>query len=265
MTGSTSPDIGWSRLRGNGRVGRDFFARRDMVLEDPSPPRGLVDSVEQLTAEGTPTIHAAVRAFFEDCAGLELLIVPRWSFGFRLAGLLWHAIARVVGQLSVPIRPSMISVRVVALCAGDGPEHPRGVIRCYADTGRAMQVMAYGVTVHGARRYLNASFPLPLSHLTGLLRLDPIVTVDDQASGVSLSSRRSHPSDRSGIWWVTRWFHMRVPLEETLSLWAVADAPDDLAASELEGCTLVGVHEQRIFGLCFVRHRYWFRPSKEDH
>jgi hypothetical protein len=37
-------------------------------------------------------------------------------------------------------------------------------------------------------------------------------------------------------------------------------APPDLDPSEFPGTTVIGRHEQRLFGVRFVTHDYWFRP-----
>lgn len=40
----------------------------------------------------------------------------------------------------------------------------------------------------------------------------------------------------------------------------VMRAPPELDPAVLPGATIVGRHEQRVFGIRMVTHDYWFRP-----
>ena len=68
--------------------------------------------------------------------------------------------------------------------------------------------------------------------------------------------------DGPGIWYVTPWLTLPLPLSETLMFWPRGEQPFALAEAEgFEGAHLVGRHELRLFGRCFLRNQYLFRWS----
>ncbi len=248
----------FSRLAGAWRIGDDFFARAGVTSGNP-PPRGLVDRLEDLAAHDAHVAHvpAAVRAFFEDPSSLELRVRSRWQRGFRLAWRAMRAAMGAIGQLYLPLDAAHVRTRMVALDgAREGRSDARGVVRAYVDTGAVFQVFAYGVARVAATPLMSVAIPLPGGHLAGLLRLEA------GPSSVTLTSRRASPADATGVWFVTRWFSLRLPLEETLRFWSATspDAPAD--AREWPDATLIARHEQCLFGVLVVAHAYLFRPLR---
>lgn len=246
----------WSRLGGGLRIGPRYFERRGLATASPAP-RGLVDAMDDLGADGDDlgAVPEAVQAFFLDTASLDLRIDPTWRLPLRPIVALVFLLARVFGQFVQPTRSSLIATRILAIDrARDGRADARGVVRTYAD-GRAMQVVAYATARVRDVRVMSAVFPLAMGHLVGLLRLEPLRAEDGRVVGAALTTSRRTPDEPTGVWYSLGGRRVPLPLREQLRL-AVPTAP----TPELEGATIVGEHDQWLFGVRVVRYRYWFRP-----
>lgn len=203
-------------------------------------------------------MHPAIVSFFEDTGALELLVQSRWRFPFSVVWFFARPIMRWIGQLVLPRRTARIATELYALDpAVDGRADARAVIRTYA-SGEPFQVVGYATWERAGIRYMSASFPLPLGSTNGILRLDPLPG-DGHFVAVALTSERR--GDDAGIWFVVGPLAFRAPLAERLELFApgMPGAPD-VDPELLPGATILGRHEQRLFGIRFVTHRYGFRP-----
>jgi hypothetical protein len=202
-------------------------------------------------------------AFFERTSQLELLVLPAWRRGFRLGARLWGWLATLVGQLRLPLSPGVIATRVFAIdAAADGRPGARACIRTYAD-GSPMQIVAYASYRRGDVGYLSVAFPFPGCALNGVLRLDAIGEDSEGRLAVALSSepREGHDDD-VGIWLLLGPLRLRLPLSETMSLWAPgAPGAPSFQQEIFPGATIVGRHEQRLFGVRFATYTYGFRPA----
>jgi hypothetical protein len=246
------------------RVGAGYFDRVGARALDGEIPRGVVTRIADLASDGLDVarVHPAIVPFFEDTTGLDLVIHSRWRFPFSLGWWLVRPLAAWIGQLVLPRREARITTRGLALDpATDGRASPRAILREYRDTGAIMQVVAYATWERSGTRYMSAAFPLPGGHLLGALRLDVIGEDADGRFAVALSS--SSRGDDAGVWFKTPWGAVRLPLGETLSFWApgMRCAPADLDPGVVAGTTLVARHEQRVFGIVFATHDYWFTRS----
>jgi hypothetical protein len=249
----------FSRLAGGWHIGAAFFVREGLATQAPAP-RGLVDRLEDLAGDGVDCARVApsVRAFFEDPASLDLRVRSRWRVGFGLAWRLARGVMGAIGQLHLPLDTAQVRTRMVAIDgAREGRTDARGVVRAYADTNEVFQVFAYGVARTPAGPRMSVAIPLPGGHLAGLLRLD----VSNDGAEVVLTSRPASRDDHVGVWFVTRFGSLPLPLEETLRFWS-ADAPAAPAFAQA-GATLVALHAQRLFGSLVVEHEYSFRPLAE--
>ncbi|MDB4929109.1 MAG: uncharacterized protein JWM10_1593 [Myxococcaceae bacterium] len=259
----------FSRLRGAFRVGPEFFARAGALAPAAAPaPRGVVDALDDLSNPGLDVarVHPAIVPFFVDTAGLDLSVRSRWRFPFSLLWPLARPLFALVGQFVLPRRDARITTRALALDpAVDGRPDARGIVREYAGSGAVMQVVAYATHRRGATRYMHATFPLVLGHVAGVLRLDPIGADADGRLAVALTSA-ARDGDDAGVWYVTRFFAVRVPFGETLRFWApgMSGAPADLDPVAVAGATLVARHEQRLCGALMVAHDYGFRPARGE-
>ncbi len=247
-----------SRIGGRLHVGAGFFARRGLVVD--GQPRGLVDRIADLANPGLDVarIHPAIVPFFEDTAALDLEIHSRWRGPMIVVWLVARCTMWLAGQFVLPLRRARIATRVVAIdAAADGRADARGVIRTYAGGG-VMQVVAYATWARNGTRYMSASFPMPLGKIAGILRLDANGEDPDGHLAVALTSAR-RAGDDAGVWFAIGRLAIPLPLGERLALWGagMACAPADLSPGD---ATIVGRHEQRLFGIRFVTHDYRFRP-----
>lgn len=280
MRRRSQADPVFSRLSGGLRLGRGFYQRRgwerDGAAQEFEParaePTGVVDELEDLRQPELDTrrVHPSVRRFFEDTACLELFIVSHWRGPFFLLWVLFRPLMVFFGQFVLPVRRARILTRCFRLDPeADGRSDVRGIERFYADTGKTFQVAAYATWEHGGVHYMHASFPMPFGQIAGLLRLDPLAADDQGRLGVVLTSEKRRLEsgeteaswDAAGVWALLGRFAFRAPLGERLSLWAPG-APDCRvpANAECPDATILGCHDQSLFGLRFVRHFYWFRP-----
>jgi hypothetical protein len=251
-------------------VGADYFERIGAISSaDGDAPRGLVDRMSDLAHPGIDVerVHSAIIPFFVDTASLELLVVSHWRFPFSAAWRGFRGVMRRIGQfvLPLPLSERRIVTRVRSLDRErDGRADARAIIRTYQDSGDVMQVVAYATWERDGARYMSAAFPLPLGHVAGFLRLDEIATDENGRSAIALRSAR-RKTDDAGVWFVLGPLAFPSPFGEELALWAAQSscAPAEIDSKRLEGATIVGRHEQSLFGVRFVTHHYWFRRVRE--
>lgn len=257
-----------SRLYARGRVGADFFTRSGVVPEGVTAPAGLIEALSDYGNPGVDParVHPAVAPFFLAPGSLELRVESRWHHVFALVWWLLRPVMGWLGQLHLPRKHATVHVRTVALDSKrDGRSRVRGVLRLY-DDGSVMQVMAYAIYEDGRAGYMSAAFPFPYCTLNGVLRMDALATSEgSRGCGVRLTTRASEHGygGSEGIWLApARGPALPLPLGETLCLWGADDpsAPREVREAMRAGETLVGVHEQRLCGLRFATHYYWFRP-----
>lgn len=253
-------------------VGAGYFERQGLARADVYPqPRGVVDDISELAHPGIDTarIHPQIRVFFEDTAGLELLIRSRWRFPFSALWWLMRPLLKWAGQFVLPQREARILTRVFAIDqAQAGLANARAVVRTYADpqwrdTGQVFQAVAYTTWQHADTGYMHATFPLPCGHIVGVLRLDQGVEGADGWLSVALSSRPAVATpDAARVWFVVGGRAVASGFGERFSMWA-PEAPGAPQEVGLEGATIVALHEQFFLGIRLVSHHYWFRPRPE--
>lgn len=245
-----------SGFSGGLRIGADFFARHGWQRE--GAPRGAVDCIDDLAHARVDVtkIDPRVVAFFEDTAGLELHIRSRWVFP---ASILWRAlffVVRAMGQLVYPRDEGRVTTRAFAVDReADGRADARVIVRTYAN-GDVMQAVSYATWERDGTRLMSAAFPLLFGRLMGLLRLDPLGD-----GGAVLTSTR-HEDDDAGVWFVLGSLAIPMPFGERLELWPPGQrgAPNEPPPAGAENATILGRHEQRLFGIRVVTHYYWFWP-----
>lgn len=237
-----------SELRGAFHIGADYFARSGAQTEALAPP-GIVDRLEEYARPGfdPAVVHPDVRAFYERTSEWSLEVTPTWSSRFRVPGLIWRRIARVIGQVALPTEApngDAVKSRIVALDPKrDGRQGARGWVRTYASTGEALYVAAYAATPSRDRVLMNIAFPLPGSALISVLRFD-----DGAEPGSLRVTTRGEPSDSvpdEGIYLGTRLFTLRLPMHE----WV------DVRPGPEPGVTLA-VHELFLCGHRYLRLDY---------
>lgn len=219
----------FSRLMSRGRVGADYFTRCAPGREPA--PRGLVDTLSIYDRPGftSAAVDPNVRAFYERTADHDLAVAPAWRFPWRLGGRVAHALGRLAGQMTIPLHTTgaqAMPSRIVAVDAAiDGRPGVRGWVRTLGEGGPPVYVAAYAAHRDPAGLvYMNIAFPLPRSNLASLLRIDH----DPARPGaIVLTTCAVDPDDRGdqGIFLVTAAGPLRVPMNETIWVWADPDGP----------------------------------------
>lgn len=244
----------FSGYSGGVKIGPTFFARKG-ALADRGAPRGVVDAMEDLAHPGIDVtkISPQVAAFFVDTAGLGLHIRSAWRFPISLLWWLVRPFMRWVGQFVYPAHEGRVVTRAFAIDRErDGRSDARGIVRTYEDGG-AMQTVAYATWARGGVRFMSAAFPVPFGQVLGILRLDPL-----EGGGAVLTSRR-HEGDDAGVWMKFGPLALPAPFGERIELRPATS--DDACPDNIPAPTIVGVHEQRLFGVRMVTHHYWMWPS----
>ncbi len=257
-------------------VGPRFFHRTGAV--DNGRATGLMDSLDDYGRVGldTAAVSPAVRHFYEHTRDWELVVVPAWQPGWRLAGRVWKALAGRLGQLNLPwdaaARARPVTSRIVALRGDrDGRPTPRGWVRTYrgtaGDEGEALYVAAYSSHLRDALRYMNIAFPLPGCNMTSVLRLDPY-----PPRGLALSTRpvdsAPHDGDQ-GVYLATPLGALRLPLDEVIEVWDAASDPSwpvSLGVPEgveREAVKALARHDMWCFGLRYLRLTYYLTRRLE--
>jgi hypothetical protein len=242
--------IPFSRLAARGAVGADFFERTG-VASPESMVTGLVrDLAEYQDVSFRPAdVDPRVRSFYEQTAHHRLEVRAEWRRGFVSAGKLWKALAEKLGQLALPTSGAedrvAVSSRLVGLKAEiDGRSDARGWVRAVQATGRAVYVAAYAIHRDDrSRPYMNIAFPLPGGSLVSILRF---AHASSGSIVLRTNSRDETPGDE-GIYLVTRWLPIRLPMAESIAVWA---------AEQAEGPTLRARHELRLFGIRYLILHY---------
>jgi hypothetical protein len=260
-----APPLGipFSPERSRWKVGPAHFERAG--LEDASRRlEGLTDSFDVFARPNFPSmrVHPDIRDFYERTEQYDLLVSPEWTRGFRLLYRAFRLFARSVGQTDFPLvenRPIAIANRIAALL-GDRPGL-RAWIRTYAPDGkRAMYVAEYATHELRGVTYMDIAFPYPGGNLASILRPEPI-DVGGQYLGFCLTTRDPSGWGDAGIWFANRIAPLRLPLQETIDVWAVGmtgiPAPLDQAPS---GTKVVARHELRMFGVRYLVLYYFITP-----
>jgi len=192
--GAPTPGVPYSSLRSRGRIGTDFFRRREFVDEGRTA-EGMVDDFGAFDRPGfdPAAVAPGVRAVYERSAETDLRVTAAWSRGLRGASRLCARLVGPLEQLHLPAHGARVGDRESAVIPVDEPGAGRGDARAwtrwYADSGRAMYVASYETHEHEERRCLNVVFPLPWCNLTGVLR------PENDGAGLVLSSHRDGGDD----------------------------------------------------------------------
>jgi hypothetical protein len=234
------PGIPFSKLRGGlfGKIGPDFF-KQSGAIQLPSPesaaPEGLVDNLHDYRRPDfdTDNINPQVRDFYEHTLRYELLVKPQWQPGFRWASRLFHVWSGRVGQLNLPlaaaVQPGEDCIASVILPLNDqkdGRNRVRAWVRTYSKTGQAIYVAAYSSHTFLDETFMNIAFPLPGGNLTSILHLENLDEAQIPAGGVVLTTL-PHPqrAGDEGVYFATRWGAVRLPVNETITVWPVEAEP----------------------------------------
>ncbi len=264
-------EIPFSKFVGRGRIGPDYFQRIGAIALGGKTPRGLVDDMSEYRRPdfAPDEIDPRIRAFYEITDCHELLVYPDWRKGFRLLGHLYKRLSTRVGQMNLPLSAESgedhIESRILPIQdLLDGRSNVRAWVRTYRHTGRAVYVAAYSSHADDHQRYMNIAFPFPGGNLTSILRL---TTFSDSTTekGLSLTSLPSSgaPGDE-GVYFVTRFLPIRLPMNETIKVWPTdaANGAKIITHTVPATTTIVARHDVWVFGLHSLTLYYAIFPSE---
>lgn len=261
-------DIPFSRLFGKWHVGAQFFD----TLQPPDSeykPTGLIESfADYARPDFNPeALPQELRHFYEHTQDYELQVIPEWQWGFRTAARGFHWLMQALGQMVLPLGREALEIQMQSLIlpvddARDGRQHVRAWVRSYRHSGKVVYAAAYSQHRHGEQLYMNIAFPLPWSQLSSILRLDSIPALGSR-SALRLSSL-PHPerSGDQGVFWVTPYFVVRLPINETIEVWSRKQWrswPHPVP----EASILFARHDMWILGLRCLRLSYAIYPKSQ--
>lgn len=241
--------IPFSALFGDRKVGPDFFLRNGAEQKELPAPSGLIDCMEDFnrTDFDVGRLSEGIKAFYERTCDHSLTVETHWS---PLFSPLWLYIGApffsAIGQMSLPSSDLSIDSRMVALKSDrDRRLKLRGWVRTISNTNKAIYVAAYAQHSNLGHTYMNIAFPLPLSNLTSILRMDEV------EGSLSLSSiPRKDVSGDEGVYLVTPLLPIRLPINETI----VVSNAGQLAAR----------HDMWFCGIKFLTLDYKIRCQNSD-
>jgi hypothetical protein len=263
--------VPFSRLTSTGRVTTKFF--EDNGLVDTSPartaPRGIVDDLALFARDGfdVRAVDDDVRAFYERTGAHALLLRPKWQPGWSVGGRLFRSLMRPIGQLGLPVDPTLddaMTARLLPLDdVADGRPalgaHPgvRAWLRHFTDTGETLYAAAYGTHAHDGVTYMNIGFPLPFTNFTSVLRMDPLPShmdasrlADRGRGGLALTT---HGEGDVGVYLSTRFGALRLPIDETVCVWSARHGDDGIAPmAGAENTTVFARHTMWMLGMRFL-------------
>lgn len=265
------PGLPFSRLSSRGYVGPDFFQQHNAVSYSGAKPRGLVDDLDAYRrADFDPEhVHHDVRAFYERTDEYGLLVRPRWRRGFRLGGRIAHRLGALVGQMRLPVAAEQSEDRIESRIlpiedSMDGRTGVRAWVRTYEGTERAMYVAAYATHRARGNTYMNIAFPYPGGNISSILHMSCLREGNAATYGIVLSTwPRVHAGGDQGVYYANRLLPVRLPINETITVWAVdkKDAPFNVRVTAANVVVLAR-HEMWLFGIKFLELDYEIFPAK---
>ena len=247
-------DIPFSKLAGHRYIGPDFFQRVNVVQDVSDPPHGLIDDLSAFrsTSFRPEAISPAIRTFYEETELFSLSVRAKWKSGFRFVAHIYYFFSSRIGQLNFPIGISsdtdFLESHILPINqAMDGRTGVRAWIRTYKETENAMYVAAYANHITEGLRFINIAFPVPGGNITCILRLESMDT-----GAVLLTTRPLADTMKyEGVYFVNCFLPIRLPVQETILIWAVGTSgkiPADLESWSGEA-TLLARHNVWIFGI----------------
>ncbi len=204
--------------------------------------------------------------FYERTAAHALLLRPHWQPLWAVGGRVFRAIMRPIGQLGLPVDPTLDDEMTARLLPLDDVADGRpalgahgGVrawLRHFTDTGETLYAAAYATHAYEGVPYMNIGFPLPFSNFTSVLRMDPLTSHMD-ASRLRDAGRGGLALTRGegdvGVYLATRFGALRLPIDETVCVWSARHGDDGIAPLKAaQGTTVFARHSMWMLGMRFL-------------
>jgi hypothetical protein len=262
------PGTPFSDLRARWKVGRDFFDRTGVA--ESTEAIGMIDDLKEYDSDGgsqgfeAAAVHSQVRDFYENTDAYKMVVVPEWERGFRVPARLYKLLASRFENINPATSETRIKGEVVGIDdAADGRTDVRSWTRWDASTGEGVLVGAYSSHVNDGVRYSTVAFPLPFSNFSGVLRFentdgDGLLLTTYDNDGYE-SEEAAYGYGDGGLYLVTPFAPVRLPLDERLRVWAAEDAPEGLNEHEAD---VVVRHEMYLFDRRFVTLNYYAGKTK---
>lgn len=242
------PGIPFSKLTWNGLPGPDFFENHG--LTDPDiKVTGLTDSMAEYNQTGfnADSLDSGIRNFYEQTDSYDLTVQAEWQAGFRLLSVIYSRFfSSKLQQMNFPGNSESSDIILSKIRklkdAFDGRKNVRAWVRWYQKTGKTIYAAAYSTHTWQGRTYMNIHFPLPGGGLTSILRLQLV------NPGQLLLTSLPDPEYRGdqGVYYVNRLLPVRLPLNETITVYSAAEKNGPLTAK----------HDMWVFGIHFLKLNY---------
>ncbi|WP_027963971.1 YndJ family protein [Halalkalibacillus halophilus] len=238
--------VTYSRLYGRWKIGADFFHRSNYIRE--GKVNGLVDDFDIFHQKNfnAADVDPQVKDFYENTLSHHLVSQTTWLKGFHFLSLLYKGVSSRIEQIDLPLNHEDQSLGVESeIRIVDSEKDGRDVIRAWVRTSRktkkALFVAAYSYHKYDDWAYMNIALPLPLGQMTGILR------PENKLNNLILTSEafKGGKGDE-GIYYVTKWFRIRLPIDERFVVWKSDKEKEDLKAT----------HEMWMFGIQFLSIDY---------
>ncbi|WP_253228304.1 MULTISPECIES: YndJ family protein [unclassified Haladaptatus] len=261
-----TPSIPFSSLTSTWRVGNDYVERTGIEADGGSKPVGQVDDFSTYARHDfdTESVHTAVRNFYERTSEYTLSYRTHWHRGFRLGARIAALFTGSFEQLNLPTPETASKTansRIIDIDdRADGRENVRAWVRTDSETGSAVFVAAYSTHEYAGETYMNVSLPLPGLNLSGILRIDSLDSTEHEGA-IRLTSKRPKPGGHSGLYLVTPFVPIRLPMHEVFRVWSASDTPATTGAMATSETTLIAQHEMWLFGRQFLTIDYAITPT----
>src|SRR6202171_9021 len=262
-----APGLPFSKLRGVGFVGPDYFQRIAAISSTKPPALGLVDSLStyRRTDFDPDSVHKAVRSFYEETFKYRLLVRPYWKTGFRHAGRLENWLGTLVGQMRLPVAAEkaedLIESRLISVDdAADGRSGGRAWVRTYEGTERAMYVAAYATHSMLGNIYMNIAFPMPGGNISSILHMASIQGPSGAHDSIALSTLPdAFAGGDQGVYFAGSVLPLRLPINGAITGWPV-EGDGESKVNDQAQPSVQAKHEMWIAGIKFLDLEYDIFP-----
>ena len=247
-----------SNLFGRWKIGADFFQQYESKDRRHNHYEGLVDNLGEFQQRGfdAQSVHPTVRHFYEQTLEYELHSKTYWHKGFGFLSRIYKQFSSSIEQINLPLNHEteelVVDSRIVGISSKqDGRQKVRAWIRTSRETNKAVFVAAYSSHEYQEKKYLNIALPLPSGQMTGVLRFENPQDKQRERGFILTSLKQSADKGDEGIYYVTKWFTIRLPINEHFTVWPETGLHQIKAS-----------HKMWIFGIPFLSIDYTIKKRE---
>lgn len=230
-----------SGLFGQKIIGEEFLMKQKLI--EDSGYKGLVDQMSNYSSDyfDDKKLSTAIVHFYERTSEFDLKANIHWAAWFKPFAYLYGKISKHVQQLHLGMGKKWETMEgeiIGVNSTRDGREKVRAWVR-KNEQQESIFVALYSKHTSAGETYMNIALPLPLSNMTGILKLR------NEGKNLILTSKlRPDGSGDEGIYLRSRYMTIRLPLSETFVI------------TEREHNQLEANHKMWVFGLPFLAIDY---------